>query len=48
MYTRRSELLEGGGTYQYDEIGETDGRDGTGFAAGDFPSGGAAPQTIHV
>jgi hypothetical protein len=42
MYTRRSELLEGGGTYQYDEIGETDGRNETRFAAGDFPSGGAA------
>jgi hypothetical protein len=50
LYTRRGELLDGqigsvgGGSYQYDEIGESDG--GRGFA-GDFPNGGVA-RTLQV
>ncbi|KAL7518321.1 hypothetical protein ACHAWX_003160 [Stephanocyclus meneghinianus] len=57
LYTRRGELLgdqTNGGTYQYDEIGESvDGASGGGVGgsvgfAGDFPSGGASPRTLHV
>ncbi|KAL3791449.1 hypothetical protein HJC23_011505 [Cyclotella cryptica] len=57
LYTRRVELLgeqSSSGTYQYDEIGESvDGSvggvaGGSGRFAGDFPSGGASPTTLHV
>jgi hypothetical protein len=58
LYTRRNELLEGGGggsssigggSYQYDEIGESqnDGRSNSGGFAGDFPNGGVA-TTMQV
>ncbi|KAL3802261.1 hypothetical protein ACHAWO_005665 [Cyclotella atomus] len=55
LYTRRNELLEGsgggggigGGSYQYDEIGESQNDVRSSGFAGDFPNGGVA-TTMQV